>query len=434
MANFFAHNAGITDTNCPHRRYAENLDLADDGSEMYLRKWVEGIFNSRNMSAEGIEIDDILQWNSDDGTVTVFLDGEIHLFIPEDMCEDEAISNHLKRLGLDNPESENFEPMGFEPMGFSAASAFGGLNDFSIEPFSAFGGVVPANSGFWWNDDMLIGPALPNMHFIRRINNRTVVSNDKDTPRSSSLVLDIDNRFGRRDDVLNLLRMLTRDELKIVSRGAPWNRIHSVQYTEVDGDNLNYGTELIRRVIDSPHTITVNSDNMEHNMYFPDDERAAQTRDEGSSGRININTSQRYRLAYTLVADLIDIRNTSYFYWTGSETRVERIPNHMSLGHELIHALRASEGRYRPEELEATNVIRLLNGEVGVFEIALEEFATIGIPYQLNTGDAILVFSDSDWVITENALRKENELPIRVTHLGRDTESDALSYFSAPRA
>ncbi|MCL2577144.1 MAG: hypothetical protein FWE27_03730, partial [Defluviitaleaceae bacterium] len=122
MVNFFALNAGTNDITCPHRRYAENLDLEDD--EMYLRKWIENLAHSENME----DIDEILQWNSEDSTITVFIDDEVYLFIAPGMCEDEAYANHFKRLGINNPN-------GIEPMGFSAASAFGGFDDFFIEPF-----------------------------------------------------------------------------------------------------------------------------------------------------------------------------------------------------------------------------------------------------------------------------------------------------------
>jgi len=110
MANFFAHNAGITDTNCPHRRYAENLDLADDGSEMYLRKWVERLAHSR-----GVTVESILTWNDCDKTITLLLDDKVYLFFPPDMCEFEALSNHRNRtpmvLGANTSGDENETPI-----------------------------------------------------------------------------------------------------------------------------------------------------------------------------------------------------------------------------------------------------------------------------------------------------------------------------------
>ena len=96
MANFFARNAGTeNDSTCPHRRYAENLDLADDGSEMYLRWWVERLAHSR-----GVTVESILTWNDCDKTATVFLDDEVYLLILPDMCEDLALRNHFNRTPM----------------------------------------------------------------------------------------------------------------------------------------------------------------------------------------------------------------------------------------------------------------------------------------------------------------------------------------------
>jgi len=60
----------------------------------------------------------------------------------------------------------------------------------------------------------------------------------------------------------------------------------------------------------------------------------------------------------------------------------------------------------------------------------LEEFVTIGVPYQENFGDRILIFHESDWYLTDNALREEHGLPKRVTHHGRWTVNEAVEEFS----
>jgi len=101
MANFFTRNAasdGITATNAD-TRFAGNHDLVE-WDEAYLYTLVQALFHGQNMAAENLTIDDILQVNDCDGTITLFLFGGIYLLIPYGMCEEEALYNHRRRHGF----------------------------------------------------------------------------------------------------------------------------------------------------------------------------------------------------------------------------------------------------------------------------------------------------------------------------------------------
>jgi len=109
--------------------FAHNLGL--DEGEMYLSRYIAMLYYSQG----GVSSGQIITWN-DDGTALVDLFGELHLFIPPNMCDDEALFNHNIRMGLIDVESG----LGIENESFSRAT-----NAF-IEPFVANEGIVSFES------------------------------------------------------------------------------------------------------------------------------------------------------------------------------------------------------------------------------------------------------------------------------------------------
>jgi len=82
MASFFMHHAGITpsfDGSCIHTNFAHNLGLVEE--QMYLRRYVEWMFNINNLSAEGYKFEDVFLYCPVDDTFTVSLFDETNVFI-----------------------------------------------------------------------------------------------------------------------------------------------------------------------------------------------------------------------------------------------------------------------------------------------------------------------------------------------------------------
>lgn len=104
MSNFFiryAEEQGIVPTDADIG-FAHNEGLYED--EMYLIEWARLMFQLYNKAEDGIRFEDMFIEN-DDGTTLVIIDGEYQLFIPMDMCEDEALYNHRRRM-----EERNLSP------------------------------------------------------------------------------------------------------------------------------------------------------------------------------------------------------------------------------------------------------------------------------------------------------------------------------------
>jgi hypothetical protein len=409
MVNFFAQNAGNTQhtrTTAELRtdiRYAENLDLEED--EVYLRKAVESIYYSHDLQAQGLTMDDILQWDDENKIATVYLFDEVFLFIPENMTENQAISIYNERILNEN---NAVAPL--------AANPYNRSTTYFSSPFS----IAMHSIGISFNLTTILETTVPTtiepVILTSRItrNNRIAFGEVGYTSSGSSLILyEMENDADKRNMILSLLQELTRDTLEITTK---WNWLrfsttYTVNYTIIEGDTLNVGTELIRRVIDSDHNIEIGV-TRDRDRYRVSNSLDAMNPGSGTGGRIRINEIGEY----TIVADLDE--NWEWdLTWVGIVSRVEQIPAHIVLGHELIHALRASEGYWRPDIQIAINSFMLPPPYGVVIEptFKLEEIETIGIAHRgAKSGDTIL----PSWQITENALRREHNLPSRITHWG----------------
>ena len=251
--------------------------------------------------------------------------------------------------------------------------------------------------------------------------------------------LRLPNEKEDRDKILELMNMLTRYTLTEKQTGnvltRKENRHWIVAYTSVTGTDRDIGTELIRDLLNSRHVVRIH-------LNFPDDEGGfepssifntesrinASTPGVGSSTNVNINNLDSH---YTIVADLDENWNWDW-NWTGIESRIEEMPAHIILGHELIHALRVSLGDYmrtdNPENdryysFRSPHPIRV----VGNRRSSLEEILTIGLAHRQQLNETSII--PGVWRITENALRREHKdtqgepLPIRISHIGGETHA-----------
>ncbi|MCL2578331.1 MAG: hypothetical protein FWE27_09875, partial [Defluviitaleaceae bacterium] len=159
--------------------------------------------------------------------------------------------------------------------------------------------------------------------------------------------LRLPNDKADRDKILELLNKLTRYTLtekqtgNFLTREA--NRHWIVEYAPVTGTDRLIGTELIRDLLNSRHVVRIhlNFRNpqgvLEPSATFDTENLVnASTPGVGSSTNVNLNNEESH---YTIVADLDENWNWDW-NWTGIESRIEEMPAHIVLGHELIHALR----------------------------------------------------------------------------------------------
>lgn len=199
----------------------------------------------------------------------------------------------------------------------------------------------------------------------------------------------------QRDAVLYNLRQLTRDTLSYtVSRTG----IFRLSITEVDGtDDLVFGTQLIRYLVNGRHIHTIQVVSNHHSRVQPLHWRNASRSSHGARSTIYFNPTERIE---TVVMG--DCGNT---WW-------EDIPNFIVLGHELIHARRIDQGIHIPYLSHGGMTFHSFHHPDDGWVRGLipwEEFHTIGIGH----------INSIHTPITENTLRREHNLPMRVAWDGR---------------
>jgi len=196
----------------------------------------------------------------------------------------------------------------------------------------------------------------------------------------------------QRQELLAYLQMLTRDTLSmervICEVLGILNIRYEVRYRAIVGNRLNNGTQLIRRLVNSPYTV--------HIRHY-----------DGPSMMTGlIHPTHRCATVWLNTTDPVGLLVAGP---SCSGNRLEDAPIHIILGHELIHALRHFEdtalwGYGSPLYVDPSGTMRRS-------PTPREELHTIGISYQRRANDP--------WThptgITENALREEHGLPRRLS-------------------
>jgi len=258
------------------------------------------------------------------------------------------------------------------------------------DPLWGIGNMIHGTSPITRN-----GHPMPNLHAIMQASNLFVfgINNPVKWVDPSGLEIVLSGTQSQREALLATLQKLTRDELSMRRVGVPWNRRYIVEFSAVSGDNLSHGTDLVRRLINSSHSVTIQN--------IP----AA----GGTGGRrTSYVTMSRFLASRSATVNMGTSRPSVWVAGDGGSQR-EFIPKHIELGHELIHALRHFEGNaYRQGYGMPLYVDH--RGEVQRTKTPLEELHTIGLGFQMDENDP--------WIyptgITENALRDEHGLPRRV--------------------
>ncbi|MCL2224653.1 MAG: cellulose binding domain-containing protein [Defluviitaleaceae bacterium] len=362
------------DITCIHVRFARNYDLVEY-EEMYLRRVIQTLFDYHDLASEGLTMDDILQWNECDGTATVFLFGEVALFIPSDMCEGKALYNHSQRLGIGNIE------------------AIGISTTYNIEAFSTVpeGGVEFFTQEDNRNNRIVVGMYVLGVHASTGTENLRLPNNKYD-----------------RNDILMLLNGLTDDSLTTVRTGGFFtlnrNRHWVVEYTSTGGSDFPLGTELIRELVNSPRTVRI------HLIHESNSNQNSRVEYYNSSGSFDPTVGSSVGVFINTRA----IVRTLLRRPTGDGDYVIHEMNSLPpiiLAHELIHAYRGTRGLRVSGEANYS----YLNAAGGTSNdrTSREELETIGIRHTLNNGT---IWEPESARFTENAIRREQGLYERVRH------------------
>jgi len=212
-----------------------------------------------------------------------------------------------------------------------------------------------------------------------------------------------------RDTLLSYLQLLTEHRL-----GVDSDRFVYISSIHESVENFPAGNTLITRVIASEHIVEIN---LMHgntpNSFAPNSLGDASDPRVGSGGRVNFNPSLN---VYTYTASPR----------TGLAILASR-PSEIGLAHELIHGDRAQRGVIIPLFRTATVNIQVARAPLSPARlfgnaertvphrgIPQEELATIGI--RDDSGRNFNIGQPNN--ITENMIRTERELALRLSHLG----------------
>ena len=90
------------------------------------------------------------------------------------------------------------------------------------------------------------------------------------------------------------------------------------------------------------------------------------------------------------------------------------IPDEIALGHELVHAYRATIGIRKNKDYASTYYTNNNGKSIRVDDVSVEELETVGLPYK-NSDTSNYLYSSSIRY-TENALRREHGYGRRVKY------------------
>ena len=214
----------------------------------------------------------------------------------------------------------------------------------------------------------------------------------------SGRIIELPRNYEERNTIMYHLRQLTRDTLSYERHESASGWIsYTLAHTAVDGDSLSHGTQLIRDLINSEHTLTIEitarSSGARRNNSIN-----ASIPGVGTGGTIYFNPNE---VTHAYVAEC-----------PFSPTFIARIEPHITLGHELIHGYRYTQGIWA-----SGRSIHGFRDPDGIWDYTrdhrIEELYTIGITNVYWRGNYFVMRPPG---LSENALRREQGMPIRLTH------------------
>ena len=211
--------------------------------------------------------------------------------------------------------------------------------------------------------------------------------------------------------IFNDVKELTRDTLEYTELlDGNWK----ITYVQVDGTKKDVGTNLIRRIINNEYTCNlevIQSEDLDefkmgtepNNFYTTIDNEDKNT---GTGSTIHVDYARTY---YTLNYNSDEDRNIK-----------EEVPIYIAIGHELIHSLRLMTGAAKVAGHKGSNTYYNDDGIKKTEIYPREELETTELNFIDTKGDYIV--NANEWVTTENALRREHFLNMRVSYRGWTSE------------
>ena len=216
----------------------------------------------------------------------------------------------------------------------------------------------------------------------------------------TGLVIQFNGVVDKDDVRFKTLQDLTDDELYLEYDEI--NNVTYVRYTMNKAARRMTGTSLVRRVIDHKRTCKIIDTNCMTGYTYHTSHEGAQTPGVGSDVLIDL-----------------DFDSPGKYYVVRNRKVQEEIgKTFIELGHELIHALRAMNGNMKFDKYGVYGTPWRAWSFFGFqFDTTAtadqDELDTVGINYNGEEGGH---YPASEWQMTENALRKENGEPPRVTY------------------
>jgi len=192
------------------------------------------------------------------------------------------------------------------------------------------------------------------------------------------------------------LQMLTDHRLDINDRGTVF-----IDHFATSNIQFASGNTLIERMIENPHIITISLH--DGNFFDAHSWENAFIPSIGSGGIIGFNPD-------------LDI----FVYTLNSRgvASLQRVPAHITLAHELVHADRAMRGVAIPGSLVGTTSFQVERVRFSPFRIH-STTRTITHEFQLDEMATIGIRRYTPNCITENMIRREHGLNLRASHLVR---------------
>ena len=214
-------------------------------------------------------------------------------------------------------------------------------------------------------------------------------------PSGEKIILN--GSYEEKKEALRVMQILTDDWININwDTGEVW-----IEYEYSDGPKIN-GTNLIRNLVKHERTVTINT------VYSPDDTNRTVYENEGAYWN---DSYQQFGAG----SDSTIYFNQLYPAYTEVEELGKVVsPSYITLGHELIHALRGANGNVKYSTAGSPYGKYFPgDGTVG-YDIKREEAETTGLDYADTLNHKVV--TASTWLTIENSLRAEQGLPKRVIY------------------